>query len=146
MEKYDKLNDEKQKLSLVKEELTTAEQVDYEALAEVNTSLARIDSELSQIDPDELTARVTEEDIAKVIELWTGIPASRIRENELSKLSELETEMKKKIIGQDEAVEALASAIKRSRCQISPRRRPASFIFVGPTGVGKTELVKVLSQ
>ena len=146
MEKYDKLNDEKQKLSLVKEELTTAEQVDYEALAEVNTSLARIDSELSQIDPDELTARVTEEDIAKVIELWTGIPASRIRENELSKLRELETEMKKKIIGQDEAVEALASAIKRSRCQISPRRRPASFIFVGPTGVGKTELVKVLSQ
>ena len=81
-----------------------------------------------------------------MIELWTGIPASRIRENELSKLADLESELKKKIIGQDEAVEALASAIKRSRCQISPRRRPASFIFVGPTGVGKTELVKVLSQ
>lgn len=146
MERYDKLNDEKSKLSLKKEEISTAEEVDYEALAEVNTSLAKINSELSQIDPESLTAKVTEEDIAKVIELWTGIPASRIRENELSKLADLEDELKKKIIGQDEAVEVLASAIKRSRCQISPRRRPASFIFVGPTGVGKTELVKVLSQ
>lgn len=146
MERYDKLNEEKSKLTLQKEDISTAEEVDYEALAEVNTSLARIDSELSQIDPESLTAKVTEEDIAKVIELWTGIPASRIRENELSKLADLEDELKKKIIGQDEAVEVLASAIKRSRCQISPRRRPASFIFVGPTGVGKTELVKVLSQ
>ena len=146
MERYDKLNEEKSKLSLKKEDISTAEEVDYEALAEVNTSLARIASELSQIDPESLTAKVTEEDIAKVIELWTGIPASRIRENELSKLADLENELKKKIIGQDEAVEVLASAIKRSRCQISPRRRPASFIFVGPTGVGKTELVKVLSQ
>ncbi|MGN0490281.1 ATP-dependent Clp protease ATP-binding subunit [Ruminococcus sp.] len=146
MERYDKLNDEKSKLSLKKEEISTAEEVDYEALAEVNTSLAKINSELSLIDPESLTAKVTEEDIAKVIELWTGIPASRIRENELSKLADLEDELKKKIIGQDEAVEVLASAIKRSRCQISPRRRPASFIFVGPTGVGKTELVKVLSQ
>ena len=146
MERYDKLNDEKSKLSFKKEEISTAEEVDYEALAEVNTSLAKINSELSQIDPESLTSKVTEEDIAKVIELWTGIPASRIRENELSKLADLEDELKKKIIGQDEAVEVLASAIKRSRCQISPRRRPASFIFVGPTGVGKTELVKVLSQ
>ena len=146
MERHDKLIDEKQKLSLKKEELTTAEEVDYQALAEVNTSLARIDSEIAEIDPEELTSKVTEEDIAKVIELWTGIPASRIRENELAKLADLESELKKKIIGQDNAVEVLASAIKRSRCQISPRRRPASFIFVGPTGVGKTELVKVLSQ
>ena len=146
MERHDKLTDEKQKLSLKKEELTTAEEVDYQALAEVNTSLARIDSEIAEIDPEELTSKVTEEDIAKVIELWTGIPASRIRENELAKLADLESELKKKIIGQDNAVEVLASAIKRSRCQISPRRRPASFIFVGPTGVGKTELVKVLSQ
>ena len=146
MERHDKLTDEKYKLSLKKEELATAEEVDYQALAEVNTSLARIDSEISEIDPEELTSKVTEEDIAKVIELWTGIPASRIRENELAKLADLEEELGKKIIGQEEAVKVLASAIKRSRCQISPRRRPASFIFVGPTGVGKTELVKVLSQ
>ena len=136
MERHDKLEDERQKLLVRKDALTNADEVNYEQLAEVNTSLARIDSDLKEIDPETLVSKVTEEDIAKVIELWTGIPASRIKENELSK----------KIIGQDEAVKALASAIRRSRVQISPRRRPASFIFVGPTGVGKTELVKVLSK
>ena len=138
MERHDKLEDERQKLLVRKDALTNAD--------EVNTSLARIDSDLKEIDPETLVSKVTEEDIAKVIELWTGIPASRIKENELSKLADLENELKKKIIGQDEAVKALASAIRRSRVQISPRRRPASFIFVGPTGVGKTELVKVLSK
>lgn len=146
MERHDKLEDERQKLLIRKDALTNDDEVNYEQLAEVNTSLARIDSDLKEIDPETLVSKVTEEDIAKVIELWTGIPASRIRENELSKLADLENELKKKIIGQDEAVKALASAIRRSRVQISPRRRPASFIFVGPTGVGKTELVKVLSK
>lgn len=146
MERHDKLEDEKQKLLVKKDALTNADEVNYEQLAEVNTSLARIDNDLKEIDPETLVSKVTEEDIAKVIELWTGIPASRIKENELSKLADLEGELKKKIIGQDEAVKALASAIRRSRVQISPRRRPASFIFVGPTGVGKTELVKVLSK
>ncbi len=146
MERHDKLEDERQKLLVRKDALTNADEVNYEQLAEVNTSLARIDSDLKEIDPESLVSKVTEEDIAKVIELWTGIPASRIKENELSKLADLENELKKKIIGQDEAVKALASAIRRSRVQISPRRRPASFIFVGPTGVGKTELVKVLSK
>lgn len=146
MERHDKLEDERQKLLIKKDALTNADEVNYEQLAEVNTSLARIDNDLKEIDPETLVSKVTEEDIAKVIELWTGIPASRIKENELSKLADLENELKKKIIGQDEAVKALASAIRRSRVQISPRRRPASFIFVGPTGVGKTELVKVLSK
>lgn len=146
MELHDKLEDERQKLLIKKDALTNADEVNYEQLAEVNTSLARIDNDLKEIDPETLVSKVTEEDIAKVIELWTGIPASRIKENELSKLADLENELKKKIIGQDEAVKALASAIRRSRVQISPRRRPASFIFVGPTGVGKTELVKVLSK
>ena len=146
MERHDKLEDERQKLLVRKDALTNADEVNYEQLAEVNTSLARIDSDLKEIDPETLVSKVTEEDIAKVIELWTGIPASRIKENELSKLADLENELKKKIIGQDEAVKALASAIRRNRVQISPRRRPASFIFVGPTGVGKTELVKVLSK
>ena len=80
---------------------------------------------------------MTEEDIAKVIELWTGIPASRVKENELKKLASIEDKLKSRIIGQDEAVKAVSAAIRRSRVQISPRRRPASFIFVGPTGVGK---------
>ena len=146
MERHDKLEDERQKLLIRKDALTNADEVNYEQLAEVNTSLARIDSDLKEIDPETLVSKVTEEDIAKVIELWTGIPASRIKENELSKLADLENELKKKIIGQDEAVKALASAIRRSRVQISPRRRPASFIFVGPTGVGKTELAKTLAE
>lgn len=146
MELHDNLEEEKHNLNLKKESITTQDEVNYEELADVNTNLARIDSEMAKIDPATLTSKVNEEDIAKVIELWTGIPASRIRENELSKLANIEDELKKKIVGQDKAVEVLASAIRRSRCQISPRRRPASFIFVGPTGVGKTELVKVLSQ
>lgn len=146
LERYDKLNLEKQKYSKIMTDLESEENIDYEKVAEVRSSIARVDQQLSEIDLTKVNAPVTEEDIAKVIELWTGIPASRIRENELSKLADIDVELKKKIIGQDEAVDALSAAIKRSRVQISPRRRPASFIFVGPTGVGKTELVKVLSQ
>ena len=90
--------------------------------------------------------QVTMDDVAKVIELWTGIPAVKIRESEFAKLAGLENELKKKIVGQDEAVHLVAQAIKRSRADLSGRRRPASFIFVGPTGVGKTELVKQLAN
>ena len=89
---------------------------------------------------------VTIDDLSKVIELWTGIPANKIRETEYKRMSVLEDNLKAKIIGQDEACEVVAKAIKRSRVQLSDRRRPASFIFVGPTGVGKTELVKVLAK
>ena len=81
-----------------------------------------------------------------MIELWTGIPASKVIESDLRRLANLEEKLKSKIIGQDEAVHAIAAAIRRSRVQISPRRRPASFIFVGPTGVGKTELVKQIAN
>ncbi len=145
-ERYDKLMEDKHNLELKREALTTDENVDYESLAEVKTEIAKVDEDLSLIPEEALSTSVTEEDLAKVIELWTGIPSSHVRENELLKLAGIEEQMKEKIIGQDEAVKLLASAIKRSRVQISPRRRPASFIFVGPTGVGKTELVKVLSQ
>ena len=86
------------------------------------------------------------EDVARVIELWTGIPAVKIQESEYAKLLNLEEELKKHIIGQDEAVHQVAQAIKRSRADLAGRRRPASFIFVGPTGVGKTELVKQLAR
>ena len=146
MERYDKLHDEKKKYSIRRDELSAEEEIDYEQLADVKSQLAKIDDEIASINPDDIQSKVTEEDIAKVIELWTGIPASRIKENELAKLSDIENALEEKIIGQNEAVSVLASAIKRSRVQISPRRKPASFIFVGPTGVGKTELVKVLSQ
>ena len=146
METFDRLNLKKDSLNLQMEKVNEEEEVDYEKLASIKSQLAKIDQELATIDMDKVVSPVTEEDIAKVIELWTGIPSNRIRENELAKLADIDLELKKKIIGQDEAVDALACAIRRSRVQISPRRRPASFIFVGPTGVGKTELVKVLSQ
>ncbi len=145
-ESYETLIDEKKALQETKEAISGEEEIDYEALATVTAELARVDEHLSGFDEATLTAEVTEVDLANVIELWTAIPQSRVRENELLKLKDIEEHLKQKIIGQDEAVEALAKAIKRSRVQISPRRRPASFIFVGPTGVGKTELVKVLSQ
>ena len=145
LENYDNLNDKKSKLSIQRDELSSADEVDFEAVATVKSELARVEEELSKIDESTLVAAVSEEDLAKVIELWTGVPSSRIKENELIKLADIEDKLKEKIIGQDEAVNALSKAIKRSRVQISPRRRPASFIFVGPTGVGKTELVKVLS-
>ena len=146
MEDYDKLTVEKKELTQKRENLSSEENVDFEKIAEIKTQLININEKMKELEPQAVNVQVEEEDLAKVIELWTGIPASRIRENELSKLADLEEQLSKKIIGQEEAVHALASAIKRNRVQISPRRRPASFIFVGPTGVGKTELVKVLSK
>lgn len=89
---------------------------------------------------------VLEEDLAKVINLWTGIPVSKVVEGDINRLKDLETRLLEKIIGQDEAVRLVANAIKRSRIQLTLQKRPASFIFVGPTGVGKTELVKKLSE
>ena len=127
------------------EEEMGKESIDYEKLANTRAELMKVEQEVEAVRPAATSAPVTEADLATVIELWTGIPASKVRENELAKLARLEDEMKKRIIGQDEAVSLVASAIRRSRVQISPRRRPASFIFVGPTGVGKTELVKVLA-
>ena len=127
------------------EEEMGKESIDYEKLANTRAELMKVEQEVEAVRPAATSAPVTEADLAKVIELWTGTPASKVRENELAKLARLEDEMKKRIIGQDEAVSLVASAIRRSRVQISPRRRPASFIFVGPTGVGKTELVKVLA-
>ena len=120
--------------------------IDYEQVAERKTRIAQLESELpaKQAAASEIT--VTMDDVAKVIELWTGIPAVKIQETEFVKLANLEGELKKKIIGQDEAVHLVAQAVKRSRADLSGRHRPASFIFVGPTGVGKTELVKQLAN
>ena len=134
------------KLRNEKDALESTEEVDYEKLAEVKSELARVSEELSVIPEDALHTVVTFEDISKVIELWTGIPASKIQENDLKKLINLTEVLKSKIIGQDEAIDVISSAVRRSRVQINNKRRPASFIFVGPTGVGKTELVKVLAN
>ena len=122
------------------------EPIDYERVAERKTRMAQLESELPAKQAAASEIKVTMDDVAKVIELWTGIPAVKIRETEYAKLANLESELKKKIIGQDEAVHLVAQAVKRSRADLSGRRRPASFIFVGPTGVGKTELVKQLAN
>ena len=90
--------------------------------------------------------KVTLQDLARVIELWTGIPAAKVQQNDLKKLSNLEQELKKRVKGQDQAVSLVAAAVKRSRLKLANNRRPASFIFVGPTGVGKTELAKALAD
>lgn len=147
MAEYDELNKKLLTSRQRVEELESdPEHLDYEQLAKIKADQLQMAAKLDELKPMALGAEVTSEDVAKVIELWTGIPASKIKESELNKVARLEETLKKKIIGQDEAVELVASAVRRSRVQISARRRPASFIFVGPTGVGKTELVRVLSQ
>ncbi len=137
-------------------ELTAAEEADadktdltdedYAAAAERRSELMRLEEKTNALRPAVEAIEVTGDDVSRVIELWTGIPADKIEQSEYDKLAALEGELKKHIIGQDEAVRAVAEAVKRSRVGLTARRRPASFIFVGPTGVGKTELVKVLAS
>ena len=128
-----------------RELLQGAEEPDFERLAELKSLTIKAQEELdalcAQGDP-----QLTMDNLARVIELWTKIPASRIREDEFRRLSELDKRLKEHIVGQDEAIEAVAAAIRRNRVGISPKHKPVSFIFVGPTGVGKTELVKQLAQ
>ena len=120
--------------------------IDYEELAKVKTELAREREKLPALELRVADIQVTLDDVARVVELWTGIPAVKIKESEYGRLQGLEDALKAHIIGQDEAVHSVAMAIKRARADLSGRHRPASFIFVGPTGVGKTELVKQLAS
>lgn len=144
---YEKLNQELKELTERAEELETdPEAIDYEAIAKAKADIIMCKERLKEIEPKIADIQVEVYDIAKVIELWTGIPAAKIQENEYQKIAQLEKRINQKIIGQEEAVREVANAIKRSRVQLSDRKRPASFIFVGPTGVGKTELVKVLAN
>ena len=128
-----------------REMLEAAEEPNFERMAELKSREIQLQGEL-----DQLTAKgepeLTMDNLARVIELWTKIPASKIREEEFKRLSELDQRLKQKIIGQDEAIEAVAAAIRRNRVGISPKHKPVSFIFVGSTGVGKTELVKQLAD
>ena len=128
-----------------REMLEAAEEPNFERMAELKSREIQLQSEL-----DQLTAKgepqLTMDNLARVIELWTKIPASKIREEEFKRLSELDQRLKKKIIGQDQAIDAVAAAIRRNRVGISPKHKPVSFIFVGSTGVGKTELVKQLAD
>ena len=134
-------------LALCEEELEAeTETPNYEKLAAFKSELAQKRKQANALYAAATGNIVTSDDVAKVIELWTGIPASKVKESDLEKLAGLEAEILKHVIGQDEAVHAVSAAVRRSRVQISTHRRPATFIFVGPTGVGKTELVKVLAE
>ena len=128
------------------EELTE-EQLDqrYARIAELRSQEMRLQEELTELEKKGVP-QVTMENIARVIEMWTKIPASKIKEEEFKRLAELDMRLKQHIVGQDEAVDAVSAAIRRSRVGISPKHKPVSFIFVGSTGVGKTELVKQLAN
>ena len=143
MEKCRKLEKE---LAKREEEIMEESEIDYEKLASVKTERAKNDEEIKRLEPLVSEVHLTPADLSTVIEMWTGIPAQKIMETEFRKIAKLENVLKSKIIGQDEACEKVAKAIKRTRVNLTTKRRPASFIFVGPTGVGKTQLVKVLSE
>ena len=118
----------------------------YRQLADIRVREARINDRITEITPACEAVELTAEDLARVIEIWTGVPATEITENEFFRIDKLADRMKEKIIGQDAAVDAVARAIKRNRAGVSYKRKPVSFIFAGPTGVGKTELVKTLAN
>jgi len=122
------------------------EDSDYEELTKVRAQIASVEEGLPALREKAADNAVTEDDIAKVINLWTGIPVRKIIDSDLDKLADLDKHLKARIIGQDKAVDAVCAAIRRSKIRLSPQKRPASFIFVGPTGVGKTELVKQLAN
>ncbi len=125
--------------------LEEAENPDYEKIAETKAKISQTENDCKAAQAEADKVRVTEWDLSKVIELWTGIPANKIVETEYAKIRNLHDVLSKKIIGQPEAVDLVCEAIKRTRVSLTSRRRPASFIFVGPTGVGKTELAKTLA-
>ncbi|MBQ1536919.1 MAG: ATP-dependent Clp protease ATP-binding subunit [Ruminococcus sp.] len=127
-------------------ELEEGDNPDYEKIGEQKVKVLAIKEQLDKLKAEADSAQVTEEDLAKVIEKWTGIPANKIEETEYEKIRSLPEALSKRVIGQERAVKAVCAAVRRSRVHMTKRIRPASFIFVGPTGVGKTELVKVLGE
>lgn len=135
--------DIKEQIDLI---MSETDDIDYEELARLRSELEKKQLENEELKLKAADNAVLEEDLAKIISLWLGIPVSKIIESDLKKLANLENKLKQRIVGQDDAIAAVAAAVRRSRVQISPQRRPASFIFVGPTGVGKTELVKQLAN
>ncbi|MEZ3454619.1 MAG: ATP-dependent Clp protease ATP-binding subunit [Oscillospiraceae bacterium] len=143
---YDELCEKLVNTEISITEMEEVPEPDFAKIAEARAEVLRLEKEKNELAEKVENIYVTEADLSKVIELWTGIPASKVTESEYTKIANLENALKVHIIGQDKAVELVSKAIKRTRVQLSKRRRPASFIFVGPTGVGKTELVKVLAS
>lgn len=141
------LQDELESISKKQDELLqeTQDEKTYEEMASLRSRELQIENRLEELQ-GKPTPALDLEHLAGVIELWTGIPASRVQAQELSRLKGMEERIKRRVIGQDEAIDSICTAIRRSRAGISPKRKPVSFLFVGPTGVGKTELVKVLAE
>lgn len=147
--KYQMSLDRKKLLEENIEKLSSPEEndtIDYELITKLKSEIFQIDGTIAELEEKAKDNQVLEADLAKVISLWTGIPASKIEQNDIKKLAALEDELKSHVIGQDNAIEKISNAVRRGRVQISPKKRPQSFIFVGPTGVGKTELVKRLAD
>ena len=145
----DKLLELKQQRENLEAEIAGNEAVEagrYEEIAKLRSEELALSERLAVIEPETQSVTLTENEIAGVIELWTGVPATSITENEFAQIDRLESRLKERIIGQDRAVEAVSRAIKRNRAGVSYKRKPVSFIFAGPTGVGKTELVKTLAN
>ncbi len=149
MEIHDKLlalkSDREQVESAVMTDNPDEERKKYEALARIQSEELRLSSRLGEIEGECEKVELTTENLAEVVELWTGVPASSITENEFQRIDRLAERLRTHVIGQDEAVYAVARAVKRNRAGITYKRKPVSFIFAGPTGVGKTELVKTLA-
>ncbi|WP_206425670.1 ATP-dependent Clp protease ATP-binding subunit [Ruminococcus sp. Marseille-P6503] len=146
LEEFDELNSDLHTLEKLVSDYEASENPDYEIIATEKAEILRIQNRLKEVEEIIKNIQVTDGDISKVIELWTGIPANKIVETEYEKIRNLKKALSARVIGQEEAVDKVAKAIKRTRVQLTKRRRPASFIFVGPTGVGKTELVKALGE
>ena len=147
--KFQMLTEEKEELTENIERLSNpdeGEEPDFELISKLKSKLINIENELPEYEEKAKDNQVLESDLARVISLWTGIPAAKIEQGDVKKLASLDDELKAHIIGQDTAIEKVANAVRRGRIQISPKKRPQSFIFVGPTGVGKTELVKQLAN
>ena len=141
-EKQKERNDYQLEIKMLSED---TEHENFERLATLRSAICRLDSEIAELESKPAPA-LTMENLARVIELWTKIPARKIRAQEYEQLRSLEDRLKKRIVGQDEAIRAVAAAIRRNRVGISVKKHPVSFIFVGSTGVGKTELVKCLAD
>ena len=143
---YQLLTLKRDKLSAQEKAEEESKTPDYEKLATVKSELINIDARIEELLPAVEEIHLTDDDVASVIEMWTGIPASKITNSEYERVANLKSQLLKRIIGQDEAVGLVTNAIKRARVGLQKKKRPASFIFVGPTGVGKTELVRVLAE
>lgn len=144
----DELNKENAKLADLESKLNSEENADshiYELVAKTKTNILRLEDTVKELEEEKKKVILTKQHLAEVIEIWTKIPAGNINENEFERVDKLSERLHKKIIGQDKAIDSICRAIKRNRAGIYVKKKPVSFIFAGPTGVGKTELVKTLA-